>query len=297
MTSAPRVVSAGRPVPEGAGTHQAGGEPRMTMESVEQGRPQGHSTAAADELLLDAIFAIARGTLDHGPKLLLVRLFDLAGANGEPVDCAGVTFPQLGEDLGCEALTIQELAGELEQLGAIVVARRLFRGERDERAPSLGDGGGTVLYLNRERILELAYAKRQPLGTRYRPVSRPALEQWARRQRELEAELARLREGQRTMATQLDTIVAASATPGAPPATRTEALALPRRRRKIRGGGGQGGAQGGSGGVSGSSSSSGGLRAAGLLASPLRDIRPIDESRRPSPANDVEAAAPRRDAA
>jgi hypothetical protein len=282
MTNAPPVESAGRPVSGGSET-STHGKHGLTMQRV------GQSTREGQDVLREAIRALPIGVCPWGPKFLLLHLEELAGQHGEPPDHVAATHPQLADAIGCASVvTSQDLLAALERAGLVVVLRRLFRGQRDERAPYLADGG-TILVLNRERILELAHRVARPAEAPYRPASGPAVEQWSARQHEVEQQLARLRDGHQSLATKLDQVLAHLEAPGARSTEASEAeaeaaevkAAVPRRRRRVRSGGGegQGGAPQGAGGGSMGNTGQGGLGACRPLEVRLRGNRSMSASR------------------
>lgn len=125
--------------------------------------------------LQTAIRAIPIGIAPWGAKLLLEHLHAQAAAHAEPPDHVATTQPEIADALGCQAVTAGELLDGLVRLGLVQLVRRLYRGEVDERAPNLREGG-SILRLHRARIFELAAKNTGPVGNRYRPASEGALE-------------------------------------------------------------------------------------------------------------------------
>lgn len=191
------------------------------------------ATTSSSQLLVTAIRSIPIGVCAWGPKLLLEHLAHEAAAHGEPADHVATTHPELADALGCNPVTASDLLDVLVRLELVTVERRLFRGEQDDRAPQLADGG-SILRLHPPNIYRLARRNEGPIGHRYRPASEPALAQHAARQRELEEELVRLRGSTADRIERLERQLAAVLAAGVAPATTSApVLATSQRKRRV----------------------------------------------------------------
>ena len=237
MTNAP-AEEAARAAGPGKGLTQVPDQGTNVRARLDQTPDAGQSAAhrpARPSLLLTAIQSIPIGVCAWGAKMLLERLFAEAGAHGEPEDHVAVTFHDLGDTLGCNPLTASDLLGVLARLELVTVERRLYRGETDDRAPNLLDGG-TIVRLHPERVYLLARRAAPPRDTPYRRASVSATAQHAARQRELEEELARLRGDQEERLERLERQLAEALALGvvAPPAPAAAVVASARARGSKR---------------------------------------------------------------
>lgn len=249
MTDALTVAGEGIRSPDGDVTQSLGGavsvrrrvDPSST--AVQSTTP---ATTSSSALLVTAIRSIPIGVCAWGPKVLLEHLAHEAAAHGEPADHVATTHPELADALGCNPVTASDLLDVLVRLELVTVERRLFRGEQDERAPQLSDGG-TILRLHPARIYRLARRNEGPIGHRYRPASESAIAQHAARQRELEEELVRLRGSTadriERLERQLEAVLKSSTQPAttavspdptpAPEQAATSMAASTKRRRRV----------------------------------------------------------------